>query len=42
MGKKDTQLKWYLGKDRIFADFCNGALTDLQIRRQLYREYGME
>ncbi len=26
MGKKDAQLKWYLGKDKIFADFCNGAL----------------
>ncbi len=26
MGKTDAQLKWYLGKDRVFADFCNGAL----------------
>lgn len=26
MGKVNDQLAWYLGKEAVFADFCNGAL----------------
>lgn len=28
MGKQDDELRWYLNKDSVFADFCNGVIYD--------------
>lgn len=47
MGKKDDCLKWYLGNETVFADFCNGVLyggkkmilpQNLAERQRFYRE----